>query len=110
MTREGLWVLFVAMAAVTFTLRASFLLLQDRIALPRVVERALRYVPAAVLAAIVGPALLQGEGEPVVGMAWLDTRVLAGVVAGLVAWRTRNILATIVIGMAALWVLGWVVG
>ena len=34
-------------------------------------------------------------------------RLLAGVVAGLVAWRTRNVTVTFLAGMAALWLLSW---
>ena len=110
MTRGELWLAFVLMGVVTISLRTSLLLLQDRIALPKPVERALRYVPAAVLAAIVGPALLEADGEPVFGIAWFDTGILAGLVAGAVAWRTRNILATIVVGMASLWLFTYLAG
>ena len=110
MTRPELWLTFVLMGIVTVALRTSFLLLQDRLALPSSAERALKYVPAAVLAAIVTPALVQGQGAPVLGIDWLDTRVLAGVIAGLVAWRTRNMLATIGVGMVALWLLTWWLG
>lgn len=109
MSRGEIWLVFVLMALVTVSLRTSFLLLQDRLTLPKPVERALRYVPAAVLAAIVGPALLQAGGEPAFGLEWLDTGVLAGTVAGAVAWRTRNILATIGVGMASLWLLTYLV-
>lgn len=107
MSRAEIWLVILSMASVTVVLRTSFLLLQDRISLPRPLERALRYVPAAVLAAILMPALLRGGGEPLLGIGWLDTRVLAGSVAALVAWRTKNILATIVVGMLALWLATW---
>jgi len=33
----------------------------------------------------------------------LNARVLAGGVAAIVAWRTRNMLATIGVGMVVLW-------
>ena len=45
-------------AAVTYALRASFLLLPERITLPPAMRRALRYVPAAVLTAIWAPELV----------------------------------------------------
>lgn len=110
MTRPELWLVFVLMGIVTVSLRASFILLQDRLALPNALERALRYVPAAVLAAILTPALFRGAGEPLLGLEWFDTRVVAALIAGVVAWRTRNILATIAAGMAALWALAWLLG
>lgn len=110
MSRPEVWLVFVLMGLVTVGLRTSFLLLQDRLALPEMLSRALRYVPAAVLAAILTPALVQGGGDPLLGIGWLDTRLLAGVVAGVIAWRTKNILATIVVGMAVLWLLNWMIG
>ncbi|SCY31669.1 AzlD domain-containing protein [Thiohalorhabdus denitrificans] len=45
----------------TFLFRLSFIHLSDRLALPGVVRRGLRYVPAAVLAALVAPAVLRPE-------------------------------------------------
>ena len=35
--------------------------------------------------------------------------LFASLIAVLVAWRTKNLLLTIVIGMAALWLWGWLV-
>jgi branched-subunit amino acid transport protein len=34
-----------------------------------------------------------------------NTRLVAGALAALVAWRTKNVLLTIGVGMAALWIL-----
>lgn len=104
MSRAELWLLFALMGAVTLALRGSFLLLQDRLALPPVLRRALVYVPSAVLAAIVAPSLFEPSG---VTVGPLDARLLAGVVAVGVAWRTKNVLATLTTGMAVLWLLTW---
>jgi branched-subunit amino acid transport protein len=94
------WLLIVAMAAVTLALRVSFLLLHERISFPPLVRRALRYVPYAVLAALVVPAVLSpGGAEEAPGV----ERVLAGLVGALVAWRTGSVLLTLLVGMAALW-------
>jgi branched-subunit amino acid transport protein len=108
MSQAQIWWLIAAMATITYGLRAMFPLLQDRLRQPRWLERALRYVPAAVLAAIVAPAVLQ----PGSAAATAETaiRVAAALLAALVAWRSRSILVTIVVGMAALWGLGWLVG
>lgn len=107
MTREVLWWLFLAMGVVTLALRASFVAAQDRLALPPVLRRALRYVPAAVLAALVAPALFAGGESP---LGPVDARLPAGLVAIFVAWRTKSVLATLSVGMAALWALGWLGG
>jgi branched-subunit amino acid transport protein len=105
MSPAQIWWLIAAMAVITYALRAVFPLLQDRLERPRWLERALRYVPAAVLAAIVTPAVLQpGSGAPIGDTA---IRIAAALLAALVAWRSRSVLVTIVIGMAALWGIGW---
>ena len=53
------------------------------------------------LSAIILPELVLKGGELALG--WRNARLLAGLVAALVAWRTRNVLLTIAVGMAALW-------
>jgi branched-subunit amino acid transport protein len=65
-----------------------------------VLERALRFVPVAVLVALIVPDLLQ---PPAVGATVpLNPRLPAGIVAAAVAWYTRNVTLTIVVGMATL--------
>lgn len=95
------WVTVLAMGAVTYGVRLAPILLLGRMPLPPLVLRALRYVPAAVLSAIVFPELLLRDGALAVTAA--NPRLIAGIVAGLVAWRTRNMLLTLIAGMAALW-------
>ena len=91
-----LWATLLGMTAVTFVLRASFLLLPPGVEIPRLLRRALRYVPAAVLTAIWAPeVLVQNEQLP------------AGVVAIAVAWRWRMTFATIIAGLLALHFFGW---
>lgn len=100
MSDAWLWTLFTAMGVVTVALRASFVLLQDRAGLPPTLRRALAYVPPAVLAAIVTPALF-APGTAALGP--IDARLPAGLVAIVVAWRTKSVLATLTVGMAVLW-------
>ena len=88
MSRAEVWLVITAMALVTFALRASFLLLPERLGTPKSFERALRYVPTAVIAAIVTPAVLQlGSAEGLFDQ--LVPRLVAAV-AGLIAWCTRE--------------------
>lgn len=100
MSPVRLWAIFLAMGVVTLALRASFLVLQDRVALPPGLQRALKYVPPAILAAIVAPALF-APGPTSLGP--MDARLPAALVATIVAWRTRSVLATLTVGMATLW-------
>ncbi len=91
----------VVAGLVTFLTRLSFIALLGRVKLPLVFLRALRFVPPAVLSAIIFPEVFVRGGA--VDLHPRNARLLAGVVAALVAWRTRSVLLTIAVGMAALW-------
>jgi branched-subunit amino acid transport protein len=104
----AVWAVIVAVGVATYLIRLSFIYLFGRIdTVPPRVTRALRYVPAAVLAALVVPAVVSVEAT-VVGTLTTD-RLLAGAVAAGVAWRTEDVTATIVVGMVALWLFRFVV-
>jgi len=96
----SLWLAILGMALVTLALRASFLLLPERVSLPPLLRRGLRYVPAAVLTAIWAPELLVHGGT--LDLSFANERLLAGIVAIVVAWRYRLIYVTIGAGMLAL--------
>jgi branched-subunit amino acid transport protein len=98
------WVAVLVAGLGTYALRASFLFLFERVGdVPEGVETGLEMVPAAVLSALVVPAVLAPEGTiAVLG----NGRIPAAVLAAAVAWYTESILATIVAGLVALVVLG----
>jgi branched-subunit amino acid transport protein len=98
--------LVLGMALVTFGVRYPVLALLGRIPLPERVFRALKYVPPAVLAAIILPSLVLPEGS--LDLRLTNDYLVAGVVAALIAWRTRSVLLTIILGMLALWGWRWV--
>ncbi len=102
------WLAILGVAACTFLLRASFILFADPHKFPEGFRRALLYVPPSVLAAIVVPGLLLVNGR--LDLTLDNPRWIAGVVAILVAARTKSALAAIASGMAALWVLQWIIG
>jgi branched-subunit amino acid transport protein len=101
------WTAILLAAAGTFAMRASFLAAAHRLAeVPPRIRRLLRQIPAAALAALVLPALVRPGGE----LALMQPRLPAGVLAALVAWRTRNVALTLVVGLVslvALEALGW---
>jgi len=66
-------------------------------------QQALRFVPVAVLSALIAPALFLPKGS--LDLSVGNIRLIAGLLAILVAWRTKNILLTIVVGMACLLIL-----
>jgi len=94
------WAALAGMAAVTYALRASFLVLPASVQTPELLKRALRYVPAAVLTAIWAPELLLQD--QVLHLSVGNEKLLAGLVAIAVSWRWRLTSATIVAGLAAL--------
>ena len=99
------WIAIVAVGAVTFLLRASFIVFADPQRFPHFFRRALTFVPPAVLAAIVVPGLLLVNG--VLDLSLANPRWIAGLLAIGVATRARSVLPAIVTGMAALWLLQW---
>ena len=89
--------LIAGMMLVTVLVRYPVLAIVGRIKLPERVFRALRFVPVAVLTAIIAPELLIRDGAPAftLGNAYL----CGGLVALVVAWRWGNLLITILAGM-----------
>ena len=108
MSSTSIWLLFVAIGLGTFLLRFIFIYLFGKIEMPDWLGRALRFVPAAALAALVFPALTHPSGH--LDLSLHNFRLLAGLGGAVVAWRTRNVLLTILVGMALLWILQMVFG
>ncbi len=99
---SDVWLTIVLAGLGTYLYRASFLAFADRLVdLPPLVERVLRQIPPAVLAALVLPQLVRPQGT----LDLWQPELLAGAIAAVVSWRTRNIAATLVTGMAVLLVM-----
>ena len=99
----NIWLVMLIGGLLTFGMRFSLIYLFGRFEVPETIRKALHYVPPAVLSAIIFPELLYSSGNFDLGLG--NTRMLAGVVAVLVAWYTKNTLLTILAGMAALVIL-----
>lgn len=97
-----IWTTIVLAGVGTFAMRASFLAAARRMAdVPKPVQRLLRQIPPAALASLVVPALLRPDGA----LDLLQGRLLAGLLAAAVAWRTRNTVLTLVVGLGSLMVI-----
>ncbi|NJL04557.1 MAG: AzlD domain-containing protein [Chloroflexaceae bacterium] len=104
MSEAAIWLLFLAIGALTLTFRAALIVLAGRLAIPPLILRALRFVPSAVLSALIVPPLVFYQGQlHLLGQGWLNERVLAGIIAAAVMWRTKRVLLAISVGMVALW-------
>lgn len=98
MNGADLWLAFVLAGLATTLPRASFIVLGNRVRLPSALQRALRYAPAAALAALVVPDVLVVGGE----FAPLNPK-LAGIVAAIAAaLLSRNPWLPFIAGMAVL--------
>jgi branched-subunit amino acid transport protein len=94
----NLWITIIIIGLLTFAIRLSFILLFGVLEVPLLLRRALRFVPAAVLSAIILPDLLLRDHQLALGLG--NDRLLAGAVAIGVAWFSKNVLLTIAAGMA----------
>lgn len=96
-----MWTVVVVTGVLTFAIRFSFIGLFGRVGVPPGVERALRYIAPAVLAALVLPAVLAPGStfDP-----W-NAFVPAAVIGGLAAWTTKSIGLAILVGLPVLWLI-----
>jgi branched-subunit amino acid transport protein len=98
-----LWLSIIGMGLITYAIRLSVIVALRSTDLPGLFRRGLAYVPPAVLSAIIFPELLQPGGN--LDISTGNARLLAGLVACVIAWRTSNVLLTIGVGMVALWLI-----
>ncbi len=96
----NIWLVMILGGLITFGMRFSLIYLFGRLHVPDTMRRALHYVPPAVLSAIIFPELFLRNGGLDISME--NTRLLAGLIAVLVAWFSKNTLITIIAGMVAL--------
>jgi branched chain amino acid efflux pump len=101
----SIWLVILLGGLVTFAIRFSFIYLFGRFHIPETIRRSLHYVPPAVLSAIVFPELFLRDGTLYLSVH--NVRLMAGLVAIVVAWYSKNTLLTIVIGMLALFLFQW---
>lgn len=95
---ESLWLTFVLIGLTISLPRASFIILGSRISLPPAIQHALRYAPAAALAAIIAPDILVVSNE----IHLFNPRLAAAIAAAVVALYWRNPWLPFISGMAIL--------
>src|SRR4051812_45244868 len=100
-----IWLTILGMALATYATRViTMLALRGEVA--PWLRRWLSYVPVAMFTALVLPPLLLSEQAGTKALAF-GPALPAGLLGGLVAWRTGNVLLTIVAGLVAFWALRW---
>ncbi|HEX2532061.1 MAG TPA: AzlD domain-containing protein [Burkholderiaceae bacterium] len=104
MNSADTWLTIALLVMATLLTRAgSFALFGKTIKLPPKMQHALRYAPAAALAAIVVPDLVLADGA--ISLTWANPKLMAGLGAALFFVATRHLLGTIMAGMALFTVL-----
>ncbi len=103
-TTLKLWTVIVVVGVLNYLSRLSFIALFARRRMPPTLERALKYVPAAMLTALILPMIVVAPavGAMVAHPLEVNPKIVAALIAGIVAYVTRSSLWTIGIGMAAL--------
>lgn len=93
-----LWLVFILIGLATTLPRASFIVLGQRATLPEGLQKALRYAPAAALAAIVAPdVVLVGGAQEV-----FNPKLAAAIAAVLATQLSRNPWLPFIVGMGVL--------
>ncbi len=99
----NIWLLLIICGIFTYLIRLSFIAFFSGREIPVWLSRSLRFIPPAVLSVIIFQGLFYPANQLDVSLS--NTRLLAGLIAVLVAWKSRNALLTILVGMLALVVL-----
>lgn len=99
------WIITLSIALGTYLLRAGFVFIVGHVNLSEGVKTMLKYIPPSVFAALTAPPLFLHQGQ----VDWLGgkERLLAGLVAAIVAWKTRNMILLLIVGMGTLYLLLW---
>ena len=103
MTEIELLIIIIGGMLVTYTTRLAFTVLIPPERMPQLLNRGLKFIPPAVLSAILVPAVLIVEGS--VAITPNNHQLIAAIVATLAAWRLRNTWITIGVGLVVLWIL-----
>lgn len=102
------WLMIGGMLVITFATRYSFFAWPE-LRFPPLLRQSLNYVPIAMLTAIVVPGMFIPDGQTL-NVSWRNAYLLAGLFTVAVAAITRHLLATVVCGLAAFFLLRWMLG
>jgi branched-subunit amino acid transport protein len=100
LTSLEIGILFVGMGLVTLGTRSFFMFWGDRVRMPELILRSIRYAPLAAIVAIVAPEILMPAGATQISQFnWALPQIWAGLAAFVVFSWLRTMLPTLIIGM-----------
>ena len=86
------------LSCVTVVARSFFFISSKPWSLPHWAQRGLQYAPIAALSAVVLPEIVMVQGQ--LTATWMDARIFGALAGAAAYWWRRDVLATIVLGMA----------
>lgn len=106
MSDTDVWIVIALMFVATLVTRSSFFMLGDAVKLPAWMRHALRYAPAAALAATIAPDILMTSGSSGnLTLTLFNPKLVAAIGAAAFFIVKRHMLGTIVVGMVLFTVL-----
>jgi branched-subunit amino acid transport protein len=100
MSHDDLWMLgvIIGLSVVTVVARSFFFLSNQDWQRPHWAQRGLQYAPIAALSAVVVPEIVMSQGALIT--TWQDARLFAAAVGVAIYFAKRDVLLTIIGGMA----------
>ena len=97
------WLTIIIAGIITYFTRMTMVVLVDRDLLGERVKEVLAYVPSAVFPAIIFPGIFINDYGAFIEMN--DPKIFGAIVAILVGYFSRNVIATILSGLSSYWVI-----
>ncbi|MFZ5943506.1 MAG: AzlD domain-containing protein [Bacillota bacterium] len=102
---DGILLIIIGMAVVTYLTRIGSLIILQYTGIPHWVEEWLKHVPTAILTALIIPSLILPKGY--IDLSINNHYLVAGIVSAIIAYKSRNIIMTIGLGMATIFSLNF---
>jgi len=99
------WLVVMAAGVATYGIRSSLLFAGGRVTMPAAARSALRFVTVAALAALIVPAVLYVGSPGHFDAGPGNERILAALLAAVIARMTGSIWLTVITGMGTFWLL-----
>ena len=99
--------MILGMALINLVIRWPVYLFANHFRFPPIIERALAFVPVAVLTAIIVPTVLYPGDGTQLELSWKNPALLAAILAAAVSHFSKNLFATIGAGVVAFLILRW---
>jgi len=85
---NNIWLLLIAMGAVTYIPRMLPMVFLQTIKLPPFLKRVLEFIPIAALSALIFPGIIYSTGS-------INSAITGGVIAVVLAWLEVNLLVVV---------------